>query len=117
MTGTLEAGRPDASPRGAVCDVEAFSHLVSRWEKRVFNYLLRPTSNTEDSLDLGQDVFLKACQNIRKVDGAGRFGPWVFRVAHYETYSHFRPPPFTRKAALHARVECIDMRHVTHHVT
>ena len=71
-------------------DVEAFNHLVSRWEKRVFNYLLRLTGNTEDSLDLSQDVFLKAYQNIRKLDDAGRFGPWVFRIAHNEAYSHFR---------------------------
>ena len=71
-------------------DIEAFNHLVSRWEKRVFNYLLRLTSNPDDSLDLSQDVFLKAYQNIRKLDDATRFGPWLFRIAHNEAYSLFR---------------------------
>jgi RNA polymerase sigma-70 factor (ECF subfamily) len=71
-------------------DVEAFNHLVSRWEKRVFNYLLRLTGNPDDSLDLSQDVFLKAFQNIRKLDDTARFGPWLFRIAHNEAYSHFR---------------------------
>jgi len=71
-------------------DVEAFNHLVSRWEKRVYNYLLRLTSNPEDSLDLSQDVFLKAYQNIRKLDDAARFGPWLFRIAHNEAFSLFR---------------------------
>ncbi len=71
-------------------DVESFNLLVSRWEKRVFNYLLRLTSNPEDSLDLSQDVFLKAYQNIRKLDDAARFGPWLFRIAHNEAYSSFR---------------------------
>ena len=71
-------------------DVEAFNLLVSRWEKRVFNYLLRLTGNPDDSLDLSQDVFLKAYQNIRKLDDTARFGPWLFRIAHNETYSHFR---------------------------
>ena len=71
-------------------DVEAFNLLVSRWEKRVFNYLLRLTGDPDDSLDLSQDVFLKAYQNIRKLDDAARFGPWLFRIAHNEAYSHFR---------------------------
>jgi RNA polymerase sigma-70 factor, ECF subfamily len=71
-------------------DIEAFNHLVSRWEKRVYNYLLRLTSNPEDSLDLSQDVFLKAYQNIRKLDDTARFGPWLFRIAHNEAYSLFR---------------------------
>jgi RNA polymerase sigma-70 factor (ECF subfamily) len=71
-------------------DVEAFNHLVSRWEKRVYNYLLRITGSPDDSLDLSQDVFLKAYQNIRKLDDTARFGPWLFRIAHNEAYSLFR---------------------------
>jgi RNA polymerase sigma-70 factor (ECF subfamily) len=71
-------------------DVEGFNLLVSRWEKRVFNYLLRLTGNPDDALDLSQDVFLKAYQNIRKLDDTARFGPWLFRIAHNEAYSQFR---------------------------
>jgi RNA polymerase sigma-70 factor (ECF subfamily) len=71
-------------------DVEGFNLLVSRWEKRVFNYLLRLTGNPDDSMDLSQDVFLKAYQNIRKLDDTARFGPWLFRIAHNEAYSGFR---------------------------
>jgi RNA polymerase sigma-70 factor (ECF subfamily) len=71
-------------------DVEAFNLLISRWEKRVYNYLLRLTTSPEDSLDLSQEVFLKAYQNIRKLDDAARFGPWLYRIAHNEAYSLFR---------------------------
>ena len=70
--------------------VESYNLLVSRWEKRVYNYLLRITTNREDALDLAQDVFLKAYQNLRKLDDPGRFGPWLFRIAHNEAYSLFR---------------------------
>ena len=73
--------------RGAV---EAYNLLVSRWEKRVYNYLLRLTSNREDALDLAQDVFLKAYRNLRKLEDPGRFGPWLYRIAHNEAYSLFR---------------------------
>ena len=34
--------------------VESYNLLVSRWEKRVYNYLLRITANREDALDLCQ---------------------------------------------------------------
>ena len=33
-------------------DVTAFNHLISRWEKRLYNYVLRLVRNREDSLDL-----------------------------------------------------------------
>jgi RNA polymerase sigma-70 factor (ECF subfamily) len=71
-------------------NVEAFNTLVSRWEKRVYNYLLRIVNNREDAFDLSQDVFLKAYQNVRKLDDTSRFGPWLFRIAHNEAYSLFR---------------------------
>jgi RNA polymerase sigma-70 factor (ECF subfamily) len=71
-------------------DVEAYNLLVSRWEKRVFNYLLRITGNPDDALDLSQDAFLKAYQNIGKLDDPARFGPWLYRIAHNEAYSTFR---------------------------
>jgi RNA polymerase sigma-70 factor, ECF subfamily len=70
--------------------VEAYNLLVSRWEKRVYNYLLRITANREDALDLTQDVFLKAYQNLRKLEDPARFGPWLYRIAHNEAYSMFR---------------------------
>src|SRR5215813_5842580 len=70
--------------------VEAYNLLVSRWEKRVYNYLLRITANREDALDLTQDVFLKAYQNLRKLDNPERFAPWLYRIAHNEAFSLFR---------------------------
>jgi RNA polymerase sigma-70 factor, ECF subfamily len=71
-------------------DVEAYNHLVSRWQKRVYNYLLRIVGNREDALDLSQDVFLKAYQNLRKLEEPARFAAWLFRIAHNEAYSMFR---------------------------
>ena len=71
-------------------DVEGYNLLISRWEKRVYNYLLRLVGNREDALDLSQDVFLKAYQNLRKLEEPERFAPWLFRIAHNEAYSMFR---------------------------
>lgn len=71
-------------------NVEAYNLLISRWEKRVFNYLLRLVGEREDALDLSQEVFLKAYQNLAKLDDAGRFSPWLFRIAHNEAFSLLR---------------------------
>lgn len=70
--------------------VEAYNLLVSRWEKRIFNYLLRLTNDREDALDLSQEVFLKAYQNIGKLDDPERFAPWLYRIAHNEAFSLLR---------------------------
>jgi RNA polymerase sigma-70 factor (ECF subfamily) len=71
-------------------NVDAHNVLVSRWEKRVYNYLLRLVRNREDALDLAQDVFLKAFQNLKKLEDPGRFPAWLFRIAHNEAYSLLR---------------------------
>lgn len=72
--------------------VEAYNLLVSRWEKRVFNYLLRLVGNRDDAFDLTQDTFLKAYQKLSSLEDPGRFAPWLFRIAHNEAYSLLRRP-------------------------
>ena len=73
-------------------NVDAYNLLISRWEKRIYNYLLRLVSNREDAMDLSQDVFLKAYQNLARLEDDARFGPWLFRIAHNEAYSLLRKP-------------------------
>lgn len=80
-------------------DVDAYNLLVSRWEKRIYNYLLRLVSNREDAMDLSQDVFLKAYQNLQKLEDPARFGPWLFRIAHNEAYSLLRKPKTEQEVA------------------
>ena len=73
-------------------DVEAFNHLVSRWEKRLYNYLLRLAGNREDALDLAQDAFLKAYQSLGTLEEADKFPSWLYRIAHNLAFSHLRRP-------------------------
>jgi RNA polymerase sigma-70 factor (ECF subfamily) len=76
--------------RASKGNVEAYNVLVSRWEKKIYNYLLRLCRNAEDAMDLSQEVFLKAYQNMKRLDDPGRFGPWLYRIAHNEAYSLLR---------------------------
>lgn len=70
--------------------VEAYNILVSRWEKRIYNYILRTVGNREDALDLCQETFLKAYRGIAKLNDPARFPQWLFRIAHNETISLYR---------------------------
>ena len=72
--------------------VDAYNLLVSRWEKRIYNYLLKLVGDREDALDLCQDTFLKAYQNLGKLDDPARFAGWLFRIAHNEAFSLLRKP-------------------------
>jgi RNA polymerase sigma-70 factor (ECF subfamily) len=85
-----EVEDPDLIAKARRGKVEAYNLLISRWEKRVFNYLLRLVGDREDALDLSQEAFLKAYQNLRQLQDPSRFGPWLFRIAHNEAFSHLR---------------------------
>ena len=85
-----EVEDPDLIAKAKRGNVEAYNLLVSRWERRIFNYLLRLVSNREDAMDLSQDVFLKAYQNLAKLDDPARFSAWIFRIAHNEAFSQLR---------------------------
>lgn len=82
-------------------DVDAYNRLVSRWEKRVYNYLLRVVKNREDALDLTQETFLKAYRYLPRLEDVDRFAQWLFRIAHNEAFSQFRreTPEVTEEAA------------------
>ena len=84
-------------------DVNAYNVLVSRWEKRVFAYLVRSVGNREDALDLAQDTFLKAYRGLPKLADPERFPQWLFRIAHNESISmHRRSRPVAGKDELEA---------------
>ena len=85
-----EPDERDLVPRAQKGDVEAFNVLVSRWEKRIYNYLLRLSPDAEEAFDLSQETFLKAFQNLKRLDAPERFGSWLYRIAHNEAISHLR---------------------------
>lgn len=77
-------------------NLEAFNCLVSRWEKRLYNYLLRLLAHRpgyrEDALDLAQEAFLKAYQSIGTLSDDQKFAPWLYRIAHNLAFSYLRRP-------------------------
>ena len=80
----------DLVARAARGDAGAFNLLVSRWEKKLFNYAFRLTGNREDALDVCQDTFLKAFQHLDRLQDPARFAGWLFTIARNFCMAHFR---------------------------
>ncbi len=85
-----EAEDRDLIEQSRAGDVDAYNVLVSRWEKRVFTYLVRTLGDREDAQDLAQETFLKAYRGLRSLTEVERFPQWLFRIAHNEAMSLHR---------------------------
>ncbi|MCK8602111.1 RNA polymerase sigma factor [Desulfoferrobacter suflitae] len=62
-------------------DVDAYSALVKRYEKPIFNLMYRMTGSRADALDLAQDAFIKAYEQLDKFQRDRRFFPWLYTIA------------------------------------
>jgi len=86
-------------------DRGAFDELVLRHEDRVCNMALRMLGNTDDALDLAQEVFLTAYRALKGFESKALFSTWLYRVTvnrcrdemrRRATVKHTRPQPLGR---------------------
>jgi RNA polymerase sigma-70 factor (ECF subfamily) len=59
----------------------AFGELVSRYQDRLFNTVLRLVDNAEDARDVVQEAFLHAYQSLNSFKGDSLFFTWIYRIA------------------------------------
>jgi RNA polymerase sigma-70 factor (ECF subfamily) len=62
-------------------DSEAFNTLVRRWEKRIYNFVLRYSGDREDAQDLCQEIFTAAFQRLSTLRDRERFSSWLYTIA------------------------------------
>lgn len=60
---------------------ERFGELVSRYEKRIVNYVYRITHRYDDAHDLAQEIFVKVFLALDRYDPKYQFSTWIFRIA------------------------------------
>ena len=68
----------------------AFSTLVRRHEKRVYNLCFRMLGREEDARDAAQDAFLTALRKLSSFRGEAQFTTWLHRVAVNACYDILR---------------------------
>ncbi len=59
----------------------AFGELVSRYQDRLFNSVLRLANNAEDARDVVQEAFLHAYQSLHSFKADSLFFTWLYRIA------------------------------------
>lgn len=68
----------------------AWTKLVKRYEKRVYNYALRMVGHPDDAYDLMQEVFVGVHRNLGSFRGDGAFPAWLFRIASFRCTDYLR---------------------------
>lgn len=71
-------------------DPGAFTPLVERYERPVYNVALRMLRNPADARDVTQTVFLKAFEGLSRYDPGFRFYSWIYRIAINESVDVLR---------------------------
>jgi RNA polymerase sigma-70 factor (ECF subfamily) len=71
-------------------DRGAFSTLVERHERRVYNLALRMTGREEDARDAAQDAFLTVLRKLSSFRGEAAFTTWLHRVTVNACYDLLR---------------------------
>src|SRR5205807_4353943 len=63
-------------------DQDAFSLLVQRYQRRIFNLVFRMLHHYEEACEITQETFLAAWQGLPAFRGDARFSTWLYRIAY-----------------------------------
>jgi RNA polymerase sigma-70 factor (ECF subfamily) len=62
-------------------DTQAYAILVNRYQRPIYNSILRMTGCRETAADLAQDAFLKAYEHLERFKLSEKFFPWLYAIA------------------------------------
>ncbi|MBI1922611.1 hypothetical protein HYR99_00020 [Candidatus Poribacteria bacterium] len=80
-------------------DMEAFHQLYHRYEKKLYNYLLKSVGDAEKSADLFQEVFLKL-HRLRITYHASRITFHVSRFTYSRSQNAWKKHAFASKSTV-----------------
>ena len=58
-----------------------FNSLVWKWEKAIYNFVLRYLGKKEQARDITQRTFIRAYKNLHKLRDRKRFASWLYQIA------------------------------------
>jgi RNA polymerase sigma-70 factor, ECF subfamily len=71
-------------------DRAAFTELVIRYQRPIYNAAFWVLRKAEDANDVTQSVFLKVAERLDDYDGQYRFFSWIYRIAVNESLNLLR---------------------------
>lgn len=92
MTGFpwVEQPDPELVRRFQQGQEQAFTHLMERHERRVYNLAYRMLGNPDDARDATQDTFLACYRHLSRFRGDSAFATWLHRIAVNACYDALR---------------------------
>ena len=70
--------------------VELFEAIVTRYQRKLINYIYRMISDFDSAMELSQDVFIKVFNSLDKYNPSFKFTTWVHRIASNATIDWMR---------------------------
>lgn len=71
-------------------DLDALAELISRYQNRLYRYLLRLVHQPAEAEDLFQQTWLRVVEKIRSFDPNRSFDSWLFTLARNLAIDHLR---------------------------
>lgn len=62
-------------------DSQAFGVLVERYQRRVVGVAQAVVHNQDDAIELAQETFVRAYENLAKFESRSSFSTWLYRIA------------------------------------
>jgi len=63
-------------------DIDSYSILINEYQNDIYSLCLSIVKNVDDALDLTQEAFLIAYENIKNFKQEAKFSTWVYRIAY-----------------------------------
>jgi RNA polymerase sigma-70 factor (ECF subfamily) len=83
-------------------DADAFEVLVRRFQRPLFNFILRSVRDPDRSEELLQEVFLKVIQRAGEFQGTSKVSTWIYTIARNLCIDTSRKMVFRRHRSLDA---------------
>jgi len=91
--------------RARAGDMQAFSDLVARYDRKIFRLAKHITQSDEDAEDVLQESFLKAYEHLAEFQGNSKFYTWIVRIAVNESLMKLRKRKSDRTVSLDESID------------
>ena len=79
--GRQDGDEAELIERAAKGDSLAFGQLVERYQRRVVGVAMAVVHNQDDAIELAQETFIRAYENLSKFESRSSFSTWLYRIA------------------------------------
>ena len=80
----------DLVARAKAGDAQAFTELVTHYQRKIYRLAKHITQNDEDAEDVLQETFLKAYEHLDNFQGNSKFYTWIVRIGVNESLMKLR---------------------------